>query len=186
MILRTLLAATILASSVSSAYAACSNPMRRDSMMFPGMKHTPSPEAMPDIAFIREDGTTGNFDELRGNPTIVSFWRTICHGCQLELPSVNAMLGEYKNRSDINFLSLTVQDTKESARAYLDRKGHNNVDVNLDPGAAIFSDLCLAATPTHVILDENAQMVGVFVGPREWTDEDTTAFLDDLIIKGTL
>lgn len=186
MILRTLLAATILATSVSSAYAACSNPMRRDSMMYPGLKRTASPEAMPNIAFVREDGTTGSFDELRGSPTIVSFWRTVCHGCIQELPSVNAMLGEYKTRSDINFLSLTVQDTRETARSFLDRKGHDNVDVNLDPGAAIFTDLCLAATPTHVILDENAQMVGVFVGPRDWTDEGSAEFLQGLIDKGTL
>ena len=168
----------------AEAIAACANPMKREVMMMPGFMRTPVPEAVPDIAFTREDGREARLADLAGAPSIVSFWFPGCPGCAQETPALNAMRGRYADRPGLNLLSVSVQGSERAVRTYLDRRGAANIEAHRDEGAALFTDLCLAATPVHVILDAEARMVGALVGPQDWGSDTHTEFLDELIEKG--
>jgi len=178
-----LLGLVMALTSVSFA-AACTNQMRSEVFIYPGFKTFPGPEAPPEVGFVRPDGSAGSLSDLRGKPSLVTFWFPRCPGCQFEGPSLNAMLDRYKPQGGMNFLAVSVQGEREEVVRYLARRGYESMDPNLDPDASLFSELCFRATPVHLILDADAKMIAVLVGPQDWTGEKATSLLDNLISTG--
>ena len=177
------LGVVVAVSSVSVA-AACANPMRSDIFIYPGFKTFPAPETPPDVAWERPDGSAARLSDLAGKPSLVTFWFPRCPGCQFEGPSLNAMLDRYKPQGGMNFLALSVQGEREEVVRYLAQKGYGSMEPNIDPGATLFSELCFRATPVHLVLDADAKMVAVLVGPQDWEGPKATNLIENLINTG--
>lgn len=169
--------------SVSVA-AACTSPMRKNIFMQPGYKTFPAPEAPPEVSYTRPDGSAGTLAGLQGKASIVTFWFPRCPGCQQEGPSLNAMLDRYKPMGGVNFLALSVQGDREEVVRYLAQRGYESMEPNVDPGATLFSELCFRATPVHLIMNADAKMVAVLVGPQDWEGENATILLETLTTTG--
>ena len=174
----------IMALTSVSIAAACTNPMRSQIFIYPGFKTFPAPETPPEVAWVKPDGSAGRLSDLRGKPSLVTFWFPRCPGCQYEGPSLNAMLDQYRPQGGMNFLAVSVQGEQEEVVRYLAEKGYASMDPNVDTGAALFGALCFRATPVHLILNADAQMVAVLVGPQDWQGENATMLLDNLIVTG--
>lgn len=56
------------------------------------------------------DGKQLNFGDLNGKPTLINFWFTQCYPCLEEIPVLNLIKEEFKDK--INFVSITY-DSKE-------------------------------------------------------------------------
>ena len=174
----------VMAVTSVSLAAACANPMRSDIFIYPGFKAFPAPETPPDVAWQRPDGTAAQLSDLAGKPSLVTFWFPRCPGCQYEGPSLNAMLDRYKPQGGINFMALSVQGEREEVVRYLAQKGYESMEPNIDPGAKLFSELCFRATPVHLILNADAKMVAVLVGPQDWEGPKATNLIENLINTG--
>jgi len=170
--------------SVSVAAAACENPLRQNIFIQPGFKTFPEPETPPDVPYVRPDGTPGTLADLQGKASIVTFWFPRCPGCQQEGPSLNAMLDRYKPQGGVNFLALSVQGEREEVVEYLAARGYASMEPNVDPRATLFSELCFRATPVHLIMNADAKMVAVLIGPQDWEGENATLLLQDLTTTG--
>ena len=174
----------MMAVTGTSVAFACANPMRSDIFIYPGFKAFPAPETPPDIAWERPDGSKARLSDLAGKASLVTFWFPRCPGCQYEGPSLNAMLDRYKPQGGMNFLAVSVQGEREEVVRYLAQKGYGSMDANTDPGATLFSELCFRATPVHLVLNADAQMVAVLVGPQEWEGPKATNLIETLIATG--
>jgi len=170
--------------SVSVAAAACKNPLRKNIFIQPGYKTFPAPETPPDISYLKPDGTPGTLAGLQGKPSIVTFWFPRCPGCQQEGPSLNAMLDRYKPQGGVNFLALSVQGEREEVVRYLAERGYQSMEPNIDGRATLFSELCFRATPVHLIMNSDAKMVAVLVGPQDWEGENATILIETLTATG--
>lgn len=144
----------------------------------------PQPVPLTGADFEHEDGSTGSLLDLRGVPAIVSFWYPECTGCLAELPSLNAMLEEYGDRTDITFLSLSVNGSAAHVQNFLRTRGYDNVEAHRDPKASIFLDNCLLATPTHLIVDSLGRVTDIMMGAQPWDSESATQMIENLIAGG--
>ena len=169
--------------SVSVA-AACANQMRKDVFIYPGFKTFPSPETPPEVSWERPDGSSGTLADLAGKASLVTFWFPRCIGCQQEGPSLNAMLDQYKPQGGMNFVAVSVQGKREEVVRYLAKRGYESMEPNIDKRASLFSELCFRATPVHLILNSDAKMVAVLVGPQDWQDVKATTLLETLTTTG--
>ncbi len=52
----------------------------------------------PDVAFTTLDGESIRLSDLRGAPTLVTFWATTCVTCIQEIPHLQAMQRDYSGR----------------------------------------------------------------------------------------
>jgi len=182
--MRAFILGLIIALTSASVAVACANPMRSDIFIYPGFKTFPAPETPPEVTFTQPDGSEGRLSDLTGKPSLVTFWFPRCPGCQFEGPSLNAMLDRYKPQGAINFLALSVQGEREEVVQYLAQKGYASMDPNIDERAKLFGELCFRATPVHLILDSDAKMVAVLVGPQDWEGPKATNLLETMIATG--
>ena len=104
----------------------------------PTQEQTELPLA-PDFTVYDKDGNAVKLSDFRGKPTIVNFWASWCGPCKREMPDFQEVYTEYG--SEINFLMVNLtdgqQETKESAKAYIDGAGYTfPVYYDLDLNAA--------------------------------------------------
>jgi thiol-disulfide isomerase/thioredoxin len=55
-------------------------------------------------------GKTWQLADLKGKVVFLNFWASWCHYCREELPRLQKLAEEYKNQSDMLFLSLNMDD----------------------------------------------------------------------------
>jgi len=63
----------------------------------------------PQFSVDSVDGKTYDLTELRGSVVVLTFWSTRCIICQAEMPKLDRMIGEYKDRHVV-FLAATPED----------------------------------------------------------------------------
>jgi len=69
------------------------------------------------------DGQTVELSDLKGKVVVISFWTTRCPICHEEIPKLNNLAAQYKNRNVV-FLGLTT-DNEAKVEAYVKKNPFN-------------------------------------------------------------
>ena len=59
----------------------------------------------PDFKLYTLDGTSSSLDTYQGKVVVIKMWFTTCAPCIQEIPKVNKLVDNYKDRNDIVFLA---------------------------------------------------------------------------------
>ena len=109
-------------------------------------------EKFPVFSYADVNGTVYNNDSLKGKTVVVKCWFIHCVACVAEMPRLNELVAEYKDRKDVLFLSLAF-DPKEKLINFL--KGtrflYNTIPVS---ESFISEELRVRSYPTHFILKD--------------------------------
>ncbi len=65
----------------------------------------------PDIQVTALDGTPTRIADLRGKVIFLNFWATWCPPCRQEMPHIQALYEEMKDRKDVVFMAASSEDT---------------------------------------------------------------------------
>jgi peroxiredoxin len=76
------------------------------------------------------NGQTVELSNLKGKVVVISFWTTRCPICHEEIPKLNNLAAQYKNK-DVVFLGLTT-DNEAKVEAYVKK---NPFDFNIIPNS---------------------------------------------------
>lgn len=76
------------------------------------------------------DGTTFDLAELRGKVVLATFWSTKCPICHAEIPKLNQLVQNYKDKNVV-FLGLTMKNPNK-AQSYLKKRAF---DFNIIPNS---------------------------------------------------
>ncbi|MCC5809281.1 MAG: TlpA family protein disulfide reductase [Ectothiorhodospiraceae bacterium] len=113
----------------------------------------------PDVTFTTLDGDAIQLSELRGAPTLVTFWATTCVTCIQEIPYLQAMQRDYSDRG-FNVIAVAMEyDPPNQVRALAEaRELIYPVAMDRDGGIArAFGDVRL--TPTTFLIGPNGQVL---------------------------
>ena len=101
------------------------------------------------------NGNALDLNAMKGKIVVLNFWFIHCFGCVQEMPVLNQMMQEFKDK-DIVFIGLTfdkVQDTK----AFLQQ---TKFDYQVVAAAQnIFDKYSIKPCPTNIVIDKNGQIV---------------------------
>lgn len=116
-------------------------------------------KAFPSFSFKDLKGNLITNASMKNKVIVIKCWFIHCAICIKEFPEVNALAQKYKDRSDIQFISLA-EDTPEQLKTFLARKPLQYAVV---PNMKEYmnEDLQLNAFPTHFILDKEGTIVKV-------------------------
>lgn len=117
-----------------------------------------------------------DFNKTKGKVVFVNFWATWCPPCRAEMPSIQELYDDYKDRVAFIFVS------NENWKTINDFYKKNSYDLPtynpLSERPALFNSETIPAT---FILDKNGAIVMQKKGPADWNSTKVRALLDELI-----
>lgn len=117
-------------------------------------------ERFPEFDLTAIDGDHYNNESLLGKVTVIKTWFIACKPCIAEMPELNEFVHHYRNKSEIQFLSLAT-DTQASLEDFL-KKRRFNYKVFPEQKELIQDQLNLSLYPTHLVVDKNGYIKKVF------------------------
>jgi thiol-disulfide isomerase/thioredoxin len=112
------------------------------------------------------DGTTQTLSDLKGNVVFLNFWATWCPPCRMEMPSMETLYQELKDRGLI-IIAVNAGETEEQASAFM-QEGGLSFPVALDRTGFVSAQYGVQAIPTTYILDRWGLIVARMIGSIEW------------------
>jgi len=109
-------------------------------------------KVFPAFNFKDLNGVEFNNENTKGKILILKCWFIACKSCVAEFPQLNELVGKYKNRNDMVFVSLAF-DAKKDLELFLQKKPFS-YSVVADQKQFILNNLDIKTYPTHIIIDQ--------------------------------
>lgn len=121
-----------------------------------------------------------NSTELRGKIVVLNFWFVKCAPCVEEMPELNELVKEYKNREDVVFISVG-RDSKEDILSFF--KSHEFIYQPITNPDAMKMVIAynINAFPNNMIIDKNGNVAYTLAGGGEFTTRMLADSLKNLI-----
>ena len=122
-----------------------------------------------------EHGKSFTLASLRGRPLLVNFWATWCAPCIAEMASLQ-IAAEQLKRDGIDVILISVdRGGVKKALPVLRASDVTTPRLGFDPKAALSREMGVTGLPTSFLLSADQQRCAVYLGPREWHEEQMQA-----------
>jgi peroxiredoxin len=127
------------------------------------------------------DGHTVSLESLRGKVIFLNVWATWCGPCREEMPSMETLYEDFKDRKDFVMLAVS-QDTKGRAMVapYVEKNGYH-FTILLDPENQLSQSYEMSGVPETFIIDRKGQIVAHHMGAFDWSRPDVKDALLQLL-----
>lgn len=114
-------------------------------------------QVLPGFHFVDLNGKIYDAETCKGKIVVLNFWFIHCASCLQEMPQLNKLVLKYKDRKDIVFVSLAL-DNAAQLKSFLSK---NKFDYAVVPDMSkyIYDTIQINTFPTHIILDRNSRVV---------------------------
>ena len=117
-----------------------------------------------------------NFQELEGEIILVNFWATWCPPCIAEMPSLNALYSDYKDKIKFVFVA---NDQKSKVDAYLEK---NNYDLPVYYSSEKApTELYSNSIPATFLIDDRGKIVMKEIGSSDWNSTKVRNQINELV-----
>ena len=112
------------------------------------------------------EGNEYNKENLRGKIVVMNFWGIWCGPCRREIPQLNKLVKQYKDRQDIVFLAVS-SDPVDRLKDFIQDTEFNYRLISAKNATGLSTeiiDLGMIAFPSHAVLDKNGNVVFQYLG----------------------
>lgn len=129
--------------------------------------------------FYLEDlkGKKWELKNLKGKVIFLNFWATWCSPCKEEMPSIEGLHRQFKEK-DFIFLTISVDYKKGEAVKEFIEKHHYTFPVLLDPKGLALNLFEVKGIPSTFIIDKRGRMIGKAIGPRNWKSQEVISLVN--------
>lgn len=120
----------------------------------------------PDFSLIDSDGKKISLKDFRGKTIFLNFWATWCEPCREEMPAIEKLYQEYRNKN-FTVLAINVKDRKQEALAFV-KELKLTYPIAFDPNAEVASLYGAWGLPTTYLIGPNGEGLARGWGPAEW------------------
>ena len=132
----------------------------------------------PPLRLPRLDGGVSALDQHREQLVIVNFWATWCEPCTLEMPTLEALSRQYRERGLVVLgVSLDRGAPRTLLEPYVTRLGLS-FPILLDADLATSRAWRVNGLPTTFVVRPGGEAVGMALGAREWNSAEMRALLE--------
>jgi thiol-disulfide isomerase/thioredoxin len=124
------------------------------------------------------DAKPYNLTQSEYKVTIVSFWATWCPPCIAELPSLNNLYKDYKDKVEFVFIS----NEKPSVLKNFLKENEYNFPVYIPVGEAQDIYFKPRTIPRTLLIDRNSRVVIIQESARNWNSDKIRGILDKLVV----
>ena len=134
----------------------------------------------PDFTLPTLSGAPIRFSDLRGKVVLLNFWATWCGSCRAEMPTIEALHRQYKDRG-LEVLAVNL-DTAPIAKVqtFVDKSGVS-LRVGLDPLSSTARTYRVLVLPTTYLIDRAGNVIVREIGGRDWLDSVSQRAVERLL-----
>lgn len=122
-------------------------------------------EKLPSFNFVDLEGNAYNSETTKEKIIVLNFWFIRCQACREEMPALNKLVKQYKNRKDILFVSLAL-DSEKDLKDFL-TKTTFNYSVVSDQKTYLTKDFGVLYYPTQVVINKAGLIIKVVNNYKE-------------------
>lgn len=119
-----------------------------------------------------------NINTLKGKVVFVNYWATWCSPCRAEMPSIQALYDDYKDK--IEFVFITSDSAAKVEKFYKDND-YNLPTYNMLSNAP--QEIDTRSIPATFILDKKTKVAIAEYGPANWNSASIREMLDALLAE---
>jgi len=127
---------------------------------------------------VDQNGNKYDFNEAKNEVVFVNLWATWCPPCIAEMPAMQNLYNDYKNR--VTFLFVTNEDFKR-VQAFFNKKEYTLP--TFQSISEIPSELYSRSIPATYILDKKGEIVVNKKGAADWNGDAIRSLLDTLLLE---
>ncbi len=116
----------------------------------------------PDFALTDLEGNPFRLSDLRGKVVFINFWATDCPPCRAEMPEIEAIYQEYKDKGLV-VVGVDIMETEAEVRQFVQRGGYSWTFV-IDKTGEVTAGYSIAAIPTSFFIDREGIIRAVNIG----------------------
>jgi cytochrome c biogenesis protein CcmG, thiol:disulfide interchange protein DsbE len=136
--------------------------------------------AAPDFTLPDLNGTKVSLSDYRGKVVLLNFWATWCPPCRLEMPTMEEAYRKYKDQG-FAVVAVSVDTGPTSAIQDFLHEFGLTFQILLDPQMETLKSFDSFSLPTTIVIDRQGFIRARELGYRNWTDEQSTALITDLL-----
>ncbi len=123
--------------------------------------------AAPDFTLADVHGKKVSLSAFKGNVVILNFWATWCGPCKAEMPSLNNLYLELRNKG-LMVLAISVDPTEKPVLSFILEK-KLALPVLMDKNKEVYFDsYAVMGLPATFIIDRRGGLVEKIMGEQEW------------------
>ncbi len=119
-------------------------------------------EVAPDFTLVDLEGNQVSLSDFRGKTVFINFWATWCPPCRAEMPEIEAVYQEYKDKGVV-VIGVDIQETEEEVLQFVQQGGYSWTFV-LDTSGEVAASYKIAAIPTSFFIDREGIIQAVNIG----------------------
>lgn len=120
-----------------------------------------------------------NFNQFENKVIFVNFWATWCPPCRAEMPMIQKLYNEYKDK--VAFIFVT-NENWETVSAFFDKNGYN-LPVYNSKSTPLQKFTETNSIPATFLIDKNGAILISKVGAADWNSTKVKKLIDDLIAE---
>jgi len=133
----------------------------------------------PDFSLLNPAGQKISLKDFRGKTVFLNFWATWCVPCREEMPAMEKLYQEYKDKNFV-VLGVNVKDRKQEAVALL-KELKLTYPVAFDPEAEVASLYGAWGLPTTYLIGPKGEGLARGWGPAEWYSPASRKLFKELL-----
>ena len=119
--------------------------------------------------------------DYRDKLVVLNFWATWCQPCTIEMPTLEALWREYRDRG---LVVLGVSVDRGAPRSLIDPYVRNlklTFPILLDPEIATATAWRVTGLPATFLVRPGGEVTGIAVGAREWNSGEMRALIETML-----
>tara|TARA_R110002049_G_scaffold253508_2_gene428866 strand:+ start:5631 stop:6191 length:561 start_codon:yes stop_codon:yes gene_type:complete len=122
------------------------------------------------------NGSLFNFEETKGNVVLVNFWATWCPPCIAEMPSMQLLYNDYKNKIEFVFVS---SESSKVISGFLNKNEYSFPVYN--PLTKYPEPFNIKSIPRTFLIDKKGNIVIDKKGAANWNSDSVRNTIDSLL-----
>ena len=133
---------------------------------------------VPSIEMRDVDGKPVVFDRFRGKVVLFNLWATWCPPCIREMPDLNALQAQYRDRGLVVVPVASGMQGKEEPTEFLRKYGLDELTTYYDLNSYFLRVFDLETLPITFVIDRNGIMRGGVLGIMDWRSAEARALIE--------
>ena len=116
----------------------------------------------PDFTLSTLDGDSITLSDLRGKTVFINFWATWCPPCRVEMPAIEALYQEYRDK-DVVVIGVDLREDEDRVRKFVQQGGYTWTFA-IDTTGEVARKYGVVAIPVSFFLDEEGIIREINIG----------------------